>query len=178
GVAGAAGGGAGAGLMPFGFNQDDLQGIVAELQPGTSAIVAWVEPTGGDKLASELEQLHGKIVRRLVRDVATAEMKATLGRWQAQADARIQKLNGQIAELQTKLATTTATTQADARKQLDTLRAQRNEAQAQFEEQLAAQAHDLETRRDALRARLGQQRDDAQTDLHQQLTTLPLQGAL
>src|SRR5262249_49101966 len=133
-IAGAAGGGVGASLMHLGFNQDDLQGIVAELQPGTSAIVAAVEPTVGDKLASELEKLHGKIVRRVVRDVATAEMKATLGRWQAQADAQIQKLNGQIADLQTKLATTTATTQADARKQLDALCAQRNEAQAHFQE--------------------------------------------
>src|SRR3954471_246091 len=43
-LAAPAGGGVGASLMRFGFDRDDLQAIAAELQPGTSAIVAAVEP--------------------------------------------------------------------------------------------------------------------------------------
>ncbi|HEY7066696.1 MAG TPA: DUF1269 domain-containing protein [Chloroflexota bacterium] len=126
-LAGAAGGGVGASMMHFGFDRDDLQAIVAELQPGTSAIVAAVEPTVGDKLVSELEELHGKIVHRVLRDVATAQMRATLDGWQAHADAEIQKLNSQIADQQTKLAAATATTQAAVQQRLATLRAQRDE---------------------------------------------------
>jgi uncharacterized membrane protein len=177
-VAGGVVGGISAHLMDFGFKSDDLQAIAAELQPGTSALVAVVAPTVGDKLVPELEKLHGKIVRRALPEEAIAELKATGEQWRARSERQIQELNEQIAALQAQLATATPRTRADVQERLLALRAQREQAQNELRDQLAAQAQELERQRDDLRARLGRQHDAAKARFDERYLRLQVQVAL
>jgi len=66
GVAGAVSEGDLAGLSRVGFSRADIDAVSSELSPGSSVLVAAVEPTIANKLMSELQKLEAKIVRQML----------------------------------------------------------------------------------------------------------------
>ena len=60
-AAGAGTGGVAASLIDLGFPKEFLQELQAGLQPGSSALVALVEPTWIDRLVNEMEKVGGQL---------------------------------------------------------------------------------------------------------------------
>jgi uncharacterized membrane protein len=65
-VAGAATGGATAKALDFGFPDDELKALKADLAPNSSALVVLVEHTWVEKLVHAMDKSNGKLYRHAI----------------------------------------------------------------------------------------------------------------
>lgn len=77
GVAGGVTGAVSASLIDLGFPRDDLQGLLDQLSPGSSALIILLDPIWRDKLDAALASSVGISTRRILRRASSADPAAT-----------------------------------------------------------------------------------------------------
>jgi uncharacterized membrane protein len=77
GVAGGVTGAASASLIDLGFPRDDLQALLDQLTPGSSALIVLLEPICHDKLDAALTSSVGISTRRILRRASAPDPAAT-----------------------------------------------------------------------------------------------------
>lgn len=77
GVTGGVTGAASASLINLGFPRDDLQALLDQLSPGSSALIVLLEPICHDKLDAALASSVGISTRRILRRASGADPAAT-----------------------------------------------------------------------------------------------------